>query len=80
MSLADKARKIRQTKVVNTFTAIYQIAKKGNVINISIKSTPVNSIKKTTKFVAFFLTNRVGVLSIRQSKAPGGLSILLTSL
>ena len=78
-SITDSNRNIEQIIVDIAFKTICHIAKKGKVIKISIKTTPINKNIKTARLVAFFLTNFVGVFNIKQSKAPEGLNILRTS-
>jgi hypothetical protein len=71
---------MRQIKVNEPFSAICHICMWGSVMKISIRIIPKNSIRKMTRLVAFFRTNLVGGLNIRQSSAPGLLNIRVTSL
>ena len=66
-------------KVETALTTTYHNYKNGKVMKTSIKITLNRSTANTTRFVTFFLTNRVGGLSIRQSRALGGLNIRRTS-
>jgi hypothetical protein len=66
-------------KVETTLTTTCHVYKNGKVMKTSIKITLKKSTAKTTRFVAFFLTSRVGGLSMRQSRALGGLSMRRTS-
>lgn len=74
------ARKLIVISINPPVTPICQYGKRGKTFTISIATVSVKTTTNTISVVGLFSTLRVGVLSIRQEKAPGGCNSLKASL